>query len=83
MKARQIGAASAAAIALLTSGAIIGSSPAMADDRQTPRLNICSTGPVYRSAYVRVDVRCTLRIERVPNDTADELVQSPEFDPLT
>lgn len=83
MNARQIGAASAAAIALLTSGAITGSSAAMADDRGTPLFNICSTGPVYRSAYVRVDVRCTLRIERAPLEAADGLIPPVQPGALT
>ncbi|MGW0804440.1 hypothetical protein [Nonomuraea sp. NPDC002799] len=76
MKARQMGGACAVAIALLTTGAITGSGAAMADDRPTPsRVTVCGTGPVYRSAHVRIEIKCDIRVDferrRRMQDNAD------------
>jgi hypothetical protein len=78
MKARQISGACAAAIVLLTAGAVTSSGAAMADDRQSPdRIAVCSTGPVYRSSHVDIDITCRFRIDvdvdrhRSRHDTAD------------
>ena len=67
MKARQMGGACAVAIVLLTAGAITGSAAAMADDRldRQPenKVMVCSTGPVYRSSHVRVDIKCDIKVD--------------------
>ncbi|MGW4795486.1 hypothetical protein ACWEPC_24030 [Nonomuraea sp. NPDC004297] len=65
MKARQMGGACAVAAALLAAGAITASGAALADDHHQPtnRITVCSTGPVDRSAHVRVDVKCDIKVK--------------------
>ncbi|MFC4120964.1 hypothetical protein [Nonomuraea zeae] len=89
MKARQIGGACAAAIVMLTAGAITGSGAAMAEEQPPSRVALCSTGPIYRSAHVRVDIKCDIKVEferrrYMPNaaDYVGEAILTEGQDPL-